>query len=512
MNNTFRSIPFVLAALMFSICSYALDCQRRTYNQPGYACTINEKYNATIMVKIWVRKTCSVTSTDKIFVNTPGGEVAFTLPDSQTVYFESPFVLPRDNHDFSYRAEIQPVGGHSASHFDVTIEAYSTRPNAFAPQGVLHPNGDFEYGFKFLAGTPVMRSLQDVYTEAWYARADGTLTRRIGELNMRSACNDRPTPCVGADKIPAAVRGKMSLDEDRIVVIVDRLNALPEYIEDDNYWAMGDSEGFRMENVPAFMQTLPSSKYGGGWARPANMLGTVWGNADPKGAGEAVSGIDWSMPLNTDIMRMSWIRDRANALDGRGEESYAQLVNPSYFTRPKAKEALAANLRLRFAALGKRNILLSDIDAQGLLYHQQYIQRISVQAGYYGYTSSGYGANLTPDALSGAMGAHNLFLVPYGIAQRNGANIDVTISSVYVHSADLFDFRRGGSLVEQPLGCWSTGKITALPHDGSVCVNNFAYRYYRQFKQRGGDFVVMTNRLQVPTQTIRFTIPYNLGL
>jgi hypothetical protein len=505
--------PLLLTLLFLPLSTAsAINCQSRTYTKPGYACTITEKKNATITVKISVKKTSDAVTTDKIIVDTPGGEVTFTIVNDQPVSYESHYVLPERNHDFTYRAELQEAPDHTAEDFEVTIEAISARPNATTPKATLLPNGDIEFGASFPATTQPLRTLEDVFTDLWYAKADGTLTRKVATLNLRTGCNNKPTPCESLTKVDATARKQMTDEEDKIIVVIDKEAALPETSEEDNSFELVDTDGFKLEEIPAHMRSLPSATFGAGWQKVAKMLSKTWANGAAIAASDLTPGIDWSLPINTDIMRMAWIRNLANALDGRAEESLQKLANPNYFLRPKSKAALAATLKRRFATLGKRTIPISNLNAKGLEYHKQYLQRVSVQAGYYGLSATGYGATLKPDALSSALGAHSLFLVPEGTAKRSGSNIQVTINSVYIHLADSYDFRAGNSLVEQPLGCWSNQTLTAEPHTNSFCISNLNYRNYRQFKNRGGDFVIMTNKLKVPITPITFAIPNTANL
>jgi hypothetical protein len=70
------------------------------------------------------------------------------------------------------------------------------------------------------------------------------------------------------------------------------------------------------------------------------------------------------------------------------------------------------------------------------------------------------------------------------------------ITTVLVHSTDMYDFRAGTS--DQGLGCWKLGWMSSFDiHPGTECVRNSTYREYRRTKERGSDYLIMTGRAAV---------------
>jgi hypothetical protein len=239
-----------------------------------------------------------------------------------------------------------------------------------------------------------------------------------------------------------------------------------------------------MEQVPYYMSTLDSATYRFGWDRARHFLGSVWEYGSKRSA-FGTSEQDWSN-IRTDLTTMAWLVDPKNTQDNRVKKAYNRLIDPSYFFTDKVRANIRQKVTQKFKSNpGLEHFKLSDPTLQGKQYHDQHVQYISVESSLFS----------TPDGVQGALGNFALYLVPIGPVSRVNRRITVDIRSVQVHAVDMYDFRG-----DNWLGCWGPNRLTSNmnPINAAVCVQDFTYRAFRNIKNRGGDFLNMSDRLAMP--------------
>jgi hypothetical protein len=368
----------------------------------------------------------------------------------------------------------------------VSIEACELLPNLRAIGPTIAEDGSFTYGYVANAGNP-MRSIRNVEVSAWYARSDGTLSTKVGWFDA-GKCNNQLPLCYDYAKVHS-FRPPMKPDEDRIVIVADTYDTLPERFEaeDDNRHSSTFLDDFAMEKIPGLMKTLPPTVYKSGWDLASYYLGQEWEYRARRAAAGTV-GLDWQV-LRTGILSMDWLLNPNNARRNRFGTAFLQLIAPSYFLpegsggprkviRDRIKARLIAQPNLTSFRLTPPNLTGED-------YHRMHVTYNKLDESYF-YDHSG--SLDRPDGLDGALGLFSIYLVPFGQVTRENRRIKVEIRAVQVHAVDMFDFRG-----DQFLGCWGSGFVSLNFLQAAVCVANSSYREFAKIKNRGGDFLNMSD-------------------
>ncbi|MFD1555283.1 DUF6402 family protein [Paraburkholderia silviterrae] len=136
------------------------------------------------------------------------------------------------------------------------------------------------------------------------------------------------------------------------------------------------------------------------------------------------------------------------------------------------------------------------------------------------FMDSQFRNNGVPDDLTGALGSFNFYVAPADV--RIGVSgSEAVVSSVYVYVKDSYDFTDKPGDVSQYLGHWSRKGVIVVPYNGLVGqlnvptlylpypvargnmrgkgnvyypVHNKDFRQWAMKHQRGGDFIIFSNR------------------
>lgn len=224
---------------------------------------------------------------------------------------------------------------------------------------------------------------------------------------------------------------------------------------------------------------------------------------------------------DTTTIKMDWVLKYA-----RAEAVYLDLLQNRIY-RPAALDQLRERIRLfrdTGASFDPWALCKNNMSTLHRHFHFQFAgvgNTLSQKIGE--FMDSQFRNDGVPDDLTGALGAFNLYVAPADVRIGVPGN-ETVVSSVYVYVKDSYDFADKPDDVSQYLGHWSSNGVIVVPYNGLVGqlnapslylpypvtrgdmrvkgnvyypVHNKDFRQWAMKHQRGGDFIIFSDRKRV---------------
>jgi hypothetical protein len=261
---------------------------------------------------------------------------------------------------------------------------------------------------------------------------------------------------------------------------------------------------FDVTDIPCVMRALAKKKNNDRWIKAAE-LQELWLNKPlRKNRRTEEMPIDWNMP-QVPLSLDNWILAKSSSIgvDGtasnRVQESYAQIIDPTYFASDKALRVLLEHLRVRHGKPIQAGEIIKfpyTTPKPGMpvssAFHADHIQHSNVD-----YKGNGE-MRIPLDPLQGALGRFAFYAVPIGEAIVGEEKAHFMINAVAVYAVDSYDFKDK----YQYLGYWKKPDGLELAPTFArewTIINNRTFRDYQAKHQKGADFLLVSD-VKVITQ------------
>jgi hypothetical protein len=232
-----------------------------------------------------------------------------------------------------------------------------------------------------------------------------------------------------------------------------------------------------------------------------------------------------SSMYDTTTIAMNWVLKFK-----RAEEKYLDLLANRIHRKialDKLKSALMPFRNIN-SSFNTWNVCKNDMSALHRHFTFQYVSvGSSLSEKIDDFIESQFNRNGVPDDLTGALGAFNLHAAPADVKIEYPQR-EAVVSSIYVYVKDSYDFTDEPGSVSQYLGHWSSKGVIVVPYNGLTGklnipslylpypvargdmrvkgnvyypVHNKDFRQWAIRHQRGGDFIIFSDRVRYRLRT-----------